>query len=375
LVLKFVAVQGRVYERRADDGRKIPSRTRFQVQLTMDPLTPPDEAAFAEILLSDAARYGLDPATGQMDMLDILDMMSHMTADEIARRRRGWSDKSGIRNSDETGSSDKIEIRETRSSDPALGSSDKNGTRSHVTAPVGSPETSVRSKAKLISPPPGNTDGSFEGESSDKIVIREESDAKTGFREGESSDKIDTMPSKSSDKIERQYLNTLINTMTEIEGQQQQYYPPAVADPTSILYQILAEYGVEEPALSRILANPLVTPELARAWMLYADNEPGLDRKIGYVIQRLIQMPPDVPVDPDLLLVAGLSDDELSSFAQRRALELRMAANVTFDDERREAQYRAWLRFYGRERNVTLDGEASLESDGRRTSRWQPDVG
>jgi len=375
LVLKFVTVQGRVYERRADDGRKIPSRTRFQVQLTMDPLTPPDEAAFAEILLSDAARYGLDPATGQMDMLDVLDMMSQMTADEIAHRRRQWSDKSGIRTSDETESSDKIEIRDTRSSDPALGSSDKNGTRSHVPGPVGSPETSVRSKAELISPPPGNTDGSFEGESSDKIVIREESDDKTGFREGESSDKIDTMPSESSDKIERQYLNTHINTITESEGQQQQYHPPAVADPTSILYQILAEYGVEEPALSRILANPLVTSELALAWMLYADNEPGLERKTGYVVQRLIKTPPDMPVDPDLLLVAGLSDSDLFDFTQRRALELRMAANVTFDDERREAQYRAWLRFYGRERNVALDGEASLESDGRRTSRWQPDVG
>ena len=376
MVRKFVAVQGRVYERRADDGRKTPSRTRFQVQLTMDPLTPPDEEVFAQVLLSDAARYGLDPLTGQMDMLDILDMMSHMTADEITHRRRGWSDKTGIRNSSEAESSDKIEIRDTRSSDPGSGSSDKNGVRSHVTAPVRSPETSAWDKSETISLPQSRADGPFKGKSSDKIGIREELDDKTGFRGDESSDKNDTMPPESSDKNEKQYLNTSTNTMVGSETQQQQYQSSvAAADSTPSLYQILVEYNIEEPALSKILANPQVTPELARAWMLYADNEPGLDRKVGYVVQRLIRTPPDVPVDPDLLLVAGLSDDDLSGFAQRRALELRMAANVTFDDERREAQYRAWLRFYGHERNVTLDGETSLESDRRRTARWQPDVG
>jgi len=374
LVGKFVTIQGRVYERRATDGRKIPSRTRFQVQLTMDPLTPPDEKVFAQVLLSDAARYGLDPATGQMNMLDILDMMSHMTADEITRRRRGWRDKTGIRRLGEAESSDKIEIRDSRSSDPGSSSSDKIGIRSHVTAPVGSPETGAWDKSEAISPPQGSAGGPFEGESSDKIGIREKSDAKTGFRGDESSDKTGTIPPESSDKTEKQYLNTYVSTTEENGAQQQQYQPPA-AEPTPSLYQILIEYNIEEPALSRILANPQVTPQLARAWMLYADNEPGLDRKTGYVVQRLIQTPPDVPVNPDLLLVAGLSDDDLSSFAQRRALEQRMAANVTFDDERREAQYRAWLRFYGHERKVALDGETSLESDRGRTARWQPDVG
>jgi len=375
LVHKFVAVQGRVYERRAEHGRKIPSRSRFQVRLTMDPLTPPDEAAFARILLSDAARYGLDPVTGQMDMLDILDMMSRMTSDEIAHRRGQWGDKSEIRSDAQADSSDKIEIRRAPPAGPAMASSDKNGIRSRATVPVAALETGTHHKNKPLPPPPGSPEGTFEGDLGDKNGIREEPGDRTEFRAGESDDKIDTIPAISSDKNGKQYLNTTINTTSKSGGQEQQYTPATAANISLTLSQILAGYGIEEPALSEILANPQVTLELARAWMLYADSEPGLTRKTGYVVQRLNRTPPDVPADPDLLLVAGLTDDDLSAFAQRRALEARMAANVTFDDERREAGYRAWLRLYGHERNVTRNDEASVESDGRRTARWQPDVG
>jgi hypothetical protein len=373
-VLKFAAVQGRVYEPRAEDGRKTPSRTRFQVRLTMDPLTPPDEAAFAEILLSDAARYGLDPATGQMDMLAILDMMGQMTTDEIGRRRDGWGDKTGIRRGMEIGSGDKIEIRARPRSAPTVGSGDKNGIRAPVPTPVEGPKTGRRGETGRIRPRAEGWEGPAEGESSDKNGIRGQSDDKIGFRDAESSDRIDTAAPTSGDKTEKQYLNTSINTITAGEGQQQQYHPPAAAAP-AILQQALVEYGIEEPALSRILANPQVTLELARAWMLYADNEAGLKHKAGYVVQRLTQSPPDAPADPGLLLVASLNDDDLAAFAQRRALESRMAASVTFGDARREAQYRAWLRLYGQERDVTHRDETAVEPDGRRTSRWRPDVG
>ena len=161
----------------------------------------------------------------------------------------------------------------------------------------------------------------------------------------------------------------------------QQQYPAAIAPNPhlSSLQQILTQYGIEEPALSQILANPQVTLELARAWMLYADRQPGLERKAGYVVQRLLRTPPDVPADPDLRLVAGLGDDDLAGFAQRRALELRMGADVSFPDENREAEYQAWLRFYGHERDaIDSDGmadETAVERDRGRASRWQPDVG
>jgi hypothetical protein len=382
LVQKFVTAQERVYERRPSDGRKTPARTRYQVHLTLDPLTPPDEAVFAEILLSDAARYGLDPLTGQMNMLDILDMMGQMTSDEITHRR-SQGDKTEIRAPGKVKSDDKTGIRETRPEAPDSGSSDRNENREHLPKTESASETESDDQTEIRSTATQPTsalsslpEGCSEGISSDKNGIRESLSDKSGFRSGESSDKIDTTPAESSDKTGKQYLNTPINTEDENE-QQQQYSTAAAAIPP--LHQTLIQYGIEEPALSQILANERVTPELACAWMLYADNEPGLKRKVGYVVQRLIHTPPDVPADPDLLLAACLTDDERTGFAQRRALELRMGASVSFSDERREAQYGAWLRFYGSEKDASRGGEPYDETavglDGRRASRWQPDVG
>jgi hypothetical protein len=381
LVRKFVTAQERVYERRASDNRKIPSRTRFHVQLTMDPLTPPDEAAFAGILLSDAARYGLDPVTGQMDMLDILDMMSQMVGDDISRRRGQYQrgDKYEIRTSGSSESNDKTEITRSPSGAPNLAPNDKIEPGVSVPEPVETLETEPENKIEPVLPAPNDSERAFEEESGDKIEIRESIDDKIEIRAGESGDKTDTVPDKSSDRTEKQYLNTFQNTAARDGDFQQQYSFTAAENPIFTLYQILAQYGVEEPALSRIATNPQVTPELARAWILYAENESGLKHKTGYVVQRLTRTPPDVPTDPDLLLVASLSEVDLIGFAQRRALELSMGASVSFGSERHEAQYRAWLRFYGREGGVTrddeTDDETTLAHDRRRASRWQPDVG
>jgi len=380
LVRKFAIAQERVYERRASDGRKTPARTRFQVHLTMDPLTPPDEEAFADILLSDAARYGLDPATGQMNMLDILDMMGQMTSDKITQRRGQWGDKSGVRTPGGGESTDKTEIREIPPDASISASSDKNGIRPHPKGTVATPEITSGDKTEIRDTELGlfsAPSSSPEGESSDKSEIRDVSGDKVELRESESSDKTGTIDVGSGDKIGKQYLNTFINTLIDEKSEQQQQYTTAAAAPS--LYQILIHYNIEEPALSQILENRQVTPELAKAWMLYAENEPGLKRKTGYVIQRLIKVPPDVPADPNLLLIASLSKKDLAGFAQRRALELRMGANVSFGDEHHEAQYRAWLRFYGRERDTIRDDpigdETTLECDRGRTFRWQPDVG
>jgi len=378
LVTRFVSAQGRVYEPRASDGRKTPSRTRFQVHLTLDPLTPPDEAAFAQILLSDAARYGLDPETGQMDMLDILDIMSQMTQDEITHRRRQWNDKSEIRSSQEVKSSDKIEKGRSRPGEPKTVLDDKIEFRSHPAGRERSPETISSDKIEIGALEFWAEIADLEGESRDKIEFREECSDKIEIRSGQSSDKIETIPRESSDKIEKQYLNTLENTSAvEIESGEQQQYTNAAAD--TPLYHILANYGIQEPALSRILANSQVTPTLALAWMLYADNETGLNHKPGYVVRRLVKNPPDVPADSDLLLVAGLGDERRAAFAQRQSLESRMAARVSFGDADLEAQYRAWLRFHRHGEDNIYDDESGDETavghDGRRAFRWRPDVG
>jgi len=379
LVTRFMSAQGRVYEPRASDGRKTPSRTRFQVHLTLDPLTPPDEAAFAQILLSDAARYGLDPETGQMDMLDILDIMSQMTQDEITHRRGQWNDKIEFRSPQEVKSSDKIEKGRSRPGEPETVLDDKIEFGSHPAGREGRSETLSSDKIEIRTLEFWAEAADPEGQSSDKIEFRGECSDKSEIRPGQSSDKIETIPLESSDKIEKQYLNTLENTTVEQEGserQQQQYGNAAAAPP---LYHILVKYGIQEPALSRILANPQVTPALARAWMLYADNEAGLNHKPGYVVRRLVKSPPDVPADPDLLLVAGLGDERLAVFAQRYSLESRMAASVSFGDADLETQYRAWLRFHRHGEDSIYDGESSDETavghDGRRAFRWRPDVG
>lgn len=375
LVCKFVTAQERVYERRAGDNRKIPSRTRFHVQLTMDPLTPSDEAVFAKILLSDAARYGLDPVTGQMNMLNILDMMGQMTGDEISRQHDQREDKNEIRTSSRSDSSDKIETRRSTPGAANLASGDKNETRTSLVESAKRPETESEDETRPILSLPDSPERVLQSEPSDNIGIRRIWDDTIEIRPTEPSDKIDTALDKSGDKIEKQYLNTLTNTSDEIESEQQQQYP-AVAVPTPTLYQILAQYKIEEPALSQITANPQVTSELARAWILYAENEPNLKRKAGYVIQRLNKTPPDTPSDPDLMLVANLDEADLICFAQRWDLELSMEAHVTFGDEHREVQYQAWLRFYERKRGATQnDDETALAHDGRRASRWQPDVG
>ena len=320
LVNKFVAAQERAY---APSG-KGPIGTRFQVRLTLDPLTPPDEADFAAILQSNAARYGLDPATGQMNMLDILDMMSQMTSDEIAQASEN--------------SSDKIEIR----------------------------NLAVEPKPSLFDDP----EAPSRAITSDKIGIRPESSDKSEIRTKESSDKIGTIPSHSSDKTEIQYLNTLNTAENEKERKEQQQYP--AAEPS--LPKILSLYGIEEPALSQIAANSQVTRQLAQAWILYANDQAGLKQKAAYVIKRLNKSPPDIPSDPDLMLVAGIEQNELKNFARRRTLELQGAC-VTLEDERREAQYQAWLRFYGHAKDLIHDDGTTVECNRKGASRWRPDVG
>jgi len=381
LVQRFVTSQERVYERRASDNRKIPTRSRFHVLLTMDPLAPPDEATFAELLRSEAIRYGLDPVTGQMDMLDILDMMSQMTRDEISLQREAWGDKSGIRASDVGDSGDKTGIGELPTGGADLASGDKNRIRRQFPRPFGGPQTSQEAQNEAILPSPSDQEGFPEEEPGDKIAIRASLDDKNEIRAGESGDKIGTATAQSSDRIEKQYSNTFESTLDRIEMEQQQQYTAVAAfpDTKSIIRQILSQYGIEEPALSEIAANFQVTPDLVRAWILYAENEPGLKRKAGYIVQRLAKTPPDVPSDPELLLAACISEPDLIGFAQRWALETRLGASVSFDDDQREAQYRAWIRFYGGKEGARQDDEsgdqATVERDGGRALRWQPDIG
>jgi len=386
LVQKFVAAQSRVYEPRPSDGRRTPSSTRFQVLLTMEPLTPPDEQVFAEILLSDAARYGLDRTTGQMNMLDILDLMSQMTSDEITLPGPSTTRlESQERRIEE--SSAKTEIRRPPTTAASAGSSDKNTTREPGKTAIVALETSTRDPypiqdvaVQTVVPLFEGKNRAYEARSGDKNETRTNLTARIEIRETESDDNTGTMITESGDNTEKQYSNTQENTVGLERQRQQQYTTVAVDPPPNLLLrELLIRHGIEEPALAAIISQPAVTPQLVQAWLLYAEAQPTLKNKVGFVVKRLLQNPPDVPANPDWLLVAGLSQTMLEGFAQRHSLEKQLGATVHFDDEQREAKYQAWRRLFGERRSVTHDSaigtQTTVEPDRGRTARWQPDVG
>jgi len=383
LVQKFVTAQERVYERRTGAARKTPASTRYQVLLTMDPLTPPDEAAFAKIISDNAARYGLDPITGQMNMLDILDMMSQLTNDLLSHQK---SDKNGNRSVAGERSSDNIEIGRSAISLSPVTSDVKFENREPSQAlespsemPVGFQNDSNSLTSASDLPLPEAQKDALANVSGDKNEIRTIASAKNEFRNAVSSDKSGTLPPEQSDKIGKQYLSTKDNTNGENLDEQQQYLTVVTTPSTTLFNQLLINYGIEEPALSKINSNSEITPVLINAWILYAESQPSLKNKAAYVVKRLLNNPPDKPSNPDWMLVAELNESEMTNFKQRRSLELRLNANVNFNNERQEAQYQAWVRLFGQEGKLSYDSkltdQPSLEFERERNSRWQSDIG
>lgn len=75
-----------------------------------------------------------------------------------------------------------------------------------------------------------------------------------------------------------------------------------------LTYELLAGFGIEEPALSELARDDL-EPRLVRAWLLYLDTQ-DMERKPGYLVNRLRarQQPP-----ADFLALAELTDDQIAT--------------------------------------------------------------
>lgn len=76
--------------------------------------------------------------------------------------------------------------------------------------------------------------------------------------------------------------------------EQQQIQPTAVIK-SSGLELILNDLSVQEPARSKLLANPDLTVAKVGAWFLYAETQPNLIDPQGYVIKRLLANDPPPP--------------------------------------------------------------------------------
>jgi hypothetical protein len=100
----------------------------------------------------------------------------------------------------------------------------------------------------------------------------------------------------------------------------QQQIPPAVAIKLSKVEQMLDDLSVQEPARSKLLANPDLTVGKIGAWFLYAETQPNLTDPHSYVIKRLLL---NDPPPKEFLAFASLDDPAWSLF-EATAQTLRM---------------------------------------------------
>jgi hypothetical protein len=107
----------------------------------------------------------------------------------------------------------------------------------------------------------------------------------------------------------------------EIEQQQIQ---PAAAK-SSALEMMLNDLSVQEPARSKLLANPEVTVVKIGAWFLYAETQPNLIDPQGYVIKRLLANDPP----PKEFVTFAKLDDATWSLFEATASALRSGQPLT----------------------------------------------
>jgi hypothetical protein len=88
------------------------------------------------------------------------------------------------------------------------------------------------------------------------------------------------------------------------------------AAPSSALEMILDDLSVQEPARSRLLANPDLTVTQVGAWFLYAETQANLIDPQGYVIKRLLAN--DAP-PKEFIAFARLDDTTWSLFEEAAA--------------------------------------------------------
>jgi hypothetical protein len=93
---------------------------------------------------------------------------------------------------------------------------------------------------------------------------------------------------------------------------QQQVQPiTAAVNKSAALELVLDDLSVQEPARSKLLANPELTVTKVGAWFLYAETQPNLTDPQGYVIKRLLA---NDPPPQDFVAFAKLDDETWTLF-------------------------------------------------------------
>lgn len=87
-------------------------------------------------------------------------------------------------------------------------------------------------------------------------------------------------------------LKDSFETLSESKKIQQQAQPAAVVNKSSALAIILDDLSIQEPARSKLLANPEMTVARVGAWFLYAETQANLTDPQAYVIKRLLANDP-----------------------------------------------------------------------------------
>ncbi|MCK6628014.1 MAG: hypothetical protein L6R45_22900 [Anaerolineae bacterium] len=99
--------------------------------------------------------------------------------------------------------------------------------------------------------------------------------------------------------------------LSESEKIQEQQIQPAVVTKSSALATILDDLSIQEPARSKLLANPDMTVARVGAWFLYAETQTNLTDPQAYVIKRLLA---NDPPPAEFVAFARLDDTTWSLF-------------------------------------------------------------
>jgi len=126
------------------------------------------------------------------------------------------------------------------------------------------------------------------------------------------------------------------------------------------LLAMLQEAGIQQPSLGRLLEMPGLTAQDARAWLLYARQESGLDNPAGYAIRRMLDG--DGPPG-DYRLLAGLDEHNRALFQENLARLEDGALLLPLSDDLAE-EFVAWAGMRG-------FGEGEVRRALRRTATGQ----
>jgi len=130
---------------------------------------------------------------------------------------------------------------------------------------------------------------------------------------------------------------------SESEKIQQQQIQPAVAAKSIGLEMMLDDLSVQEPARSKLLANPDLTVVKVGAWFLYAETQPNLTDPQSYVIKRLLA---NDPPPKEFLTFARLDDVTWSLFEEAaQALRTGQPLTTTIAPELLDT-FVSWAEFY-----------------------------